>query len=117
MRNTRLRCGWKVQKPFRLNANFVLSVLYVLWFIYTSCLLILKSAGSCALLENSCPYLVRTEEESEEEDEENDETPLLSEEEMNRLGSKLIKAEMMGNTVSLTFCVCLFLLLRNAQSS
>ncbi|XP_011481076.1 CWF19-like protein 2 [Oryzias latipes] len=40
----------------------------------------------------------RTEEESEEEDEENDETPLLSEEEMNRLGSKLIKAEMMGNT-------------------
>uniref|UniRef100_A0A8C7ZD82 CWF19-like protein 2 n=1 Tax=Oryzias sinensis TaxID=183150 RepID=A0A8C7ZD82_9TELE len=93
-----------LQKPSRLTMLTLFCLfLYVLWFIYTSCLLILKSAGSCALLENSCPYLVRTEEESEEEDEENDETPLLSEEEMNRLGSKLIKAEMMGNTVSLTF--------------
>ncbi|XP_041851108.1 CWF19-like protein 2 isoform X2 [Melanotaenia boesemani] len=35
----------------------------------------------------------RTESESEEEEE----IPLLSEEEMNKLGSKLIKAEMMGN--------------------
>uniref|UniRef100_A0A8C7ZG61 CWF19-like protein 2 n=1 Tax=Oryzias sinensis TaxID=183150 RepID=A0A8C7ZG61_9TELE len=96
--------GRLVQKPSRLTMLTLFCLfLYVLWFIYTSCLLILKSAGSCALLENSCPYLVRTEEESEEEDEENDETPLLSEEEMNRLGSKLIKAEMMGNTVSLTF--------------
>uniref|UniRef100_A0AAQ5YG97 CWF19-like protein 2 n=1 Tax=Amphiprion ocellaris TaxID=80972 RepID=A0AAQ5YG97_AMPOC len=37
--------------------------------------------------------------ESEEEEEE-EEIPLLSEEEMNKLGSKLIKAEMMGNTVT-----------------
>lgn len=43
--------------------------------------------------------LSRTESESEEEEEE-EEIPLLSEEEMNKLGSKLIKAEMMGNTVS-----------------
>ncbi|XP_037533944.1 CWF19-like protein 2 [Nematolebias whitei] len=41
----------------------------------------------------------RTESESEaEEEEEEEEIPLLSEEEMNKLGSKLIKAEMMGNT-------------------
>ncbi|KAM4589174.1 CWF19-like protein 2 [Fundulus diaphanus] len=41
----------------------------------------------------------RTEAESEEEEEEaEEEIPLLSEEEMNRLGSKLIKAEIMGNT-------------------
>lgn len=40
----------------------------------------------------------RTENDSEEEAEE--EIPLLSEEEMNKLGSKLIKAEIMGNTVS-----------------
>ncbi|XP_013869501.1 CWF19-like protein 2 [Austrofundulus limnaeus] len=39
----------------------------------------------------------RTEIESETEEEEED-IPLLSEEEMNKLGSKLIKAEMMGNT-------------------
>ncbi|XP_023144699.2 CWF19-like protein 2 [Amphiprion ocellaris] len=39
----------------------------------------------------------RAESESEEEEEE-EEIPLLSEEEMNKLGSKLIKAEMMGNT-------------------
>ncbi|PWA20497.1 hypothetical protein CCH79_00003742, partial [Gambusia affinis] len=38
----------------------------------------------------------RTENDSEEEAEE--EIPLLSEEEMNKLGSKLIKAEIMGNT-------------------
>ncbi|KAM9317806.1 CWF19-like protein 2 [Pholidichthys leucotaenia] len=38
----------------------------------------------------------RTESESEEEEEE--EAPLLSEDEMNKLGSKLIKAEIMGNT-------------------
>ncbi|XP_015244822.1 PREDICTED: CWF19-like protein 2 [Cyprinodon variegatus] len=37
----------------------------------------------------------RNESESEEEEEE---IPLLSEEEMNKLGSKLIKAEIMGNT-------------------
>uniref|UniRef100_A0A1A8HYA1 CWF19-like protein 2 n=1 Tax=Nothobranchius kuhntae TaxID=321403 RepID=A0A1A8HYA1_NOTKU len=40
-------------------------------------------------------FLPRTESESEEEEEE---LLLLSEEEMNKLGSKLIKAEMMGNT-------------------
>ncbi|KAM4567123.1 CWF19-like protein 2 isoform 2-T2 [Odontesthes bonariensis] len=41
----------------------------------------------------------RTESESEEEDEEEAEEiiPLLSEDEMNKLGSKLIKAEIMGN--------------------
>lgn len=44
--------------------------------------------------------LSRTETESEAEEEEED-IPLLSEEEMNKLGSKLIKAEMMGNMVSL----------------
>lgn len=38
--------------------------------------------------------------ESEEEEEEEEELPLLSEDEMNKLGSKLIKAEIMGNTVS-----------------
>ncbi|KAM9733173.1 CWF19-like protein 2 isoform 1-T1 [Menidia menidia] len=40
----------------------------------------------------------RTESESEEDEEEEEEIPLLSEEEMNKLGSKLIKAEIMGNT-------------------
>ncbi|XP_047248525.1 CWF19-like protein 2 isoform X2 [Girardinichthys multiradiatus] len=40
----------------------------------------------------------RTESESEEEEEAEKEFPLLSEEEMNKLGSKLIKAEIMGNT-------------------
>ncbi|XP_054884518.1 CWF19-like protein 2 isoform X2 [Poeciliopsis prolifica] len=40
----------------------------------------------------------RTENDSEEEEAE-EEIPLLSEEEMNKLGSKLIKAEIMGNTV------------------
>ncbi|XP_069545115.1 CWF19-like protein 2 isoform X1 [Brachyistius frenatus] len=42
----------------------------------------------------------RSESESEEEEEEEEEAevPLLSEEEMNKLGSKLIKAEIMGNT-------------------
>ncbi|RVE64670.1 hypothetical protein OJAV_G00127990 [Oryzias javanicus] len=39
-----------------------------------------------------------SEEEDEEDEEEEEEIPLLSEEEMNKLGSKLIKAEMMGNT-------------------
>ncbi|CAI5693907.1 unnamed protein product [Oreochromis niloticus] len=39
----------------------------------------------------------RAESESEEEEEE-EEVPLLSEEELNKLGSKLIKAEIMGNT-------------------
>ncbi|XP_037316076.2 CWF19-like protein 2 isoform X2 [Pungitius pungitius] len=34
---------------------------------------------------------------SEEEEEEEEELPLLSEEEMNRLGAKLVKAEIMGN--------------------
>ncbi|XP_028276162.1 CWF19-like protein 2 [Parambassis ranga] len=42
------------------------------------------------------PVLSGTESESGEEEEE--EVPLLSEEEMNKLGSKLIKAEIMGNT-------------------
>ncbi|XP_008284931.1 CWF19-like protein 2 [Stegastes partitus] len=41
----------------------------------------------------------RAESESEEEEEEEEEeVPLLTEEEMNKLGSKLIKAEIMGNT-------------------
>lgn len=42
----------------------------------------------------------RSESESEEEEEEEEEVPLLSEEEMNKLGAKLVKAEIMGNTVS-----------------
>lgn len=39
----------------------------------------------------------------EEEEEEEEEVPLLSEEELNKLGSKLIKAEIMGNTVRQIF--------------
>ncbi|XP_059188033.1 CWF19-like protein 2 [Centropristis striata] len=39
----------------------------------------------------------RSESNSEEEEEEEEELPLLSEEEMNRLGAKLVKAEIMGN--------------------
>ena len=39
-------------------------------------------------------------EESEEE-----ELPLLTDEEMNKLGAKLVKAEIMGNTVSWSFSV------------
>lgn len=38
--------------------------------------------------------------ESESEEEEEEELPLLSEEEMNKLGAKLVKAELMGNMVS-----------------
>lgn len=41
--------------------------------------------------------------ESEGEEEEEEEVPLLSEEELNKLGSKLIKAEIMGNTVRQLF--------------
>ncbi|XP_033486307.1 CWF19-like protein 2 [Epinephelus lanceolatus] len=37
-------------------------------------------------------------ESSSEEEEEEEELPLLSEEEMNKLGAKLVKAEIMGNT-------------------
>lgn len=49
--------------------------------------------------------LPRSESESEEEEEEEEEVPLLSEEEMNKLGAKLVKAEIMGNTVSrLSLC-------------
>ncbi|XP_036939779.1 CWF19-like protein 2 [Acanthopagrus latus] len=40
----------------------------------------------------------RSESESEEEEEEEEEVPLMSEEEMNKLGAKLVKAEIMGNT-------------------
>ncbi|XP_023257629.1 CWF19-like protein 2 [Seriola lalandi dorsalis] len=40
----------------------------------------------------------RSESESEEEEEEEEEVPLLSEEEMNRLGSELVKAEIRGKT-------------------
>lgn len=48
-------------------------------------------------------YLPSSESESEEEEE----IPLLSEEEMNKLGARLVKAEIMGNTVSrLEFCLC-----------
>jgi len=38
--------------------------------------------------------------ESESDGEEEEELPLMSEEEMNKLGAKLVKAEIMGNTVS-----------------
>ena len=38
--------------------------------------------------------------ESESEEEEEEEIPLLSEEEMNRLASELVKAEIRGKTVS-----------------
>lgn len=41
-------------------------------------------------------FLPSSESESEEEEEA---VPLLSEEEMNKLGAKLVKAEIMGNTV------------------
>lgn len=51
----------------------------------------------CYKLSSSC--LPRSESESEEEEEE-EEVPLLSEDEMNKLGAKLVKAEIMGNTVS-----------------
>uniref|UniRef100_A0A8D3BXS2 CWF19-like protein 2 n=1 Tax=Scophthalmus maximus TaxID=52904 RepID=A0A8D3BXS2_SCOMX len=45
--------------------------------------------------------------ESEDEEEEEEEVPLLSEEEMNRLASELVKAEIRGKTVSRTsFCQC-----------
>ncbi|XP_071352883.1 CWF19-like protein 2 [Trachinotus anak] len=40
----------------------------------------------------------RSESESEEEEEEEEEVPLLSEEEMNRLGGELVKAEIRGKT-------------------
>ncbi|XP_062329496.1 CWF19-like protein 2 [Osmerus eperlanus] len=46
----------------------------------------------CSLTSSLCPA-PRSESESEEE-----EVPLLSDEEMNRLGAKLVKAEIMGNT-------------------
>lgn len=43
---------------------------------------------------------------SEEDAEKEEELPLLSEEEMNKLGAKLVKAEIMGNTVrGLVFCI------------
>lgn len=50
--------------------------------------------------------LPRSESDSEEDEgEEEEELPLLSEEEMNKLGAKLVKAEIMGNTVSwLSLC-------------
>uniref|UniRef100_A0A672FIZ8 CWF19-like protein 2 n=1 Tax=Salarias fasciatus TaxID=181472 RepID=A0A672FIZ8_SALFA len=41
---------------------------------------------------------------SEDDDEQEEEAPLMSEEEMNKLGSKLIKAEIMGNTNEMCFC-------------
>ncbi|XP_071371988.1 CWF19-like protein 2 isoform X2 [Centroberyx affinis] len=40
----------------------------------------------------------RSESESDSEEEEEEEVPLLTDEEMNRLGAKLVKAEIMGNT-------------------
>lgn len=52
-------------------------------------------------------HFPRSESDSEEEEEE-EELPLLSEEEMNRLGAKLVKAEIMGNAVS-TWCYSLSL--------
>lgn len=50
---------------------------------------------------SNCAFLVypRSESESEGEEEEEEVIPLLSEEEMNKLGAKLVKAEIMGNTV------------------
>lgn len=41
----------------------------------------------------------QSEEDDEEEEEEVEEAPLLTDEEMNKLGAKLVKAEIMGNTV------------------
>lgn len=51
--------------------------------------------------------LSRTESASEEGEEE-EEVSLLTEEELNKLGSKLIKAEIMGNTVRrfIHYCCC-----------
>ncbi|XP_006802140.1 CWF19-like protein 2 [Neolamprologus brichardi] len=46
----------------------------------------------------AAPPRAESEGEEEEEEEEEEEVPLLSEEELNKLGSKLIKAEIMGNT-------------------
>ncbi|KAM9853023.1 CWF19-like protein 2 [Aulostomus maculatus] len=43
----------------------------------------------------------RDESDSEEKEEEEEEVPLLSEEEMNKLGAKLVKAEIMGNTAQI----------------
>ncbi len=37
---------------------------------------------------------------SESEEEEEEEEVILTDEEMNKLGAKLVKAELMGNTVS-----------------
>lgn len=41
--------------------------------------------------------------ESEEEEEEEEVVKLLTDEEMNKLGAKLVKAEIMGNTVRWCF--------------
>lgn len=43
-----------------------------------------------------CVYFFSSESEEEEEEEEE---VILTEEEMNKLGAKLVKAEIMGNTV------------------
>lgn len=53
-------------------------------------------------LSSVCLFRAESEGEEEEEEEE-EEVPLLSEEELNKLGSKLIKAEIMGNTVRQLF--------------
>lgn len=47
---------------------------------------------------SNCAFLVYHRSESEN-DEEEEGIPLLSEEEMNKLGAKLVKAEIMGNMV------------------
>lgn len=46
---------------------------------------------------NSPPHVLPRSDSEEEEEE----LPLMSEEEMNKLGAKLVKAEIMGNTVSI----------------
>nr|XP_019944229.1 PREDICTED: CWF19-like protein 2 [Paralichthys olivaceus] len=53
-------------------------------------------AGACG--DKAAVTTSRIESESEEEEEEEEEIPLLSEEEMNRLASELVKAEIRGKT-------------------
>ncbi|CAF90454.1 unnamed protein product, partial [Tetraodon nigroviridis] len=54
-----------------------------------------KAATTLERCFKTCPVLHRSESESEVEEEV---IPLLSEEEMNKIGAKLVKAEIMGNT-------------------
>ena len=66
-----------------------------------ACPLSYKIQSEHWLLQNRTTWsLLFYSEESEEE-----ELPLLTDEEMNKLGAKLVKAEIMGNTVSWSFSV------------